>query len=51
MRIELNGRKVIEADKSIYCEHCPFDINEPDFLTQLFGITDGCGETGFRYEN
>lgn len=50
MRIEFNGRKVIAADHYVCCENCPFDINEPDCLAQLFGIIKWC-ETGFRYED
>lgn len=50
MRIELNGRKIVDADHFINCIDCPLDTNGPKCLAYLFGIRECC-ENGFKYEN
>lgn len=51
MRIELNRRKIIEADHFIDCINCPLDTDEPPkCLAYLFGIKEDC-TTGFKYED
>lgn len=50
MRIEFNGRKIVDADHFIACTDCPLDTDEPKCLAYLFGIREYC-TTGFKYEN
>lgn len=50
MRIELNGRKIVNADHFIHCIDCPLDTDESKCLAYLFGIREHCA-TGFKYED
>ena len=50
MRIELNGRKIVDANYFIECIDCPLDTDEPKCLAYLFGIRDDC-TNGFKYED
>lgn len=50
MRIEINGRKIVDVGHFINCVDCPLDTNEPKCLAQLLGLMKSC-ETGFKYED
>lgn len=50
MRIEFNGRKIVDTGHYICCENCPLDTNGSICLGSIFGITKDC-KTGFKYED
>lgn len=50
MRIEFNGRKIVDAGHFVYCENCPLNKRFGPCLAQLFNITEDC-RTGFKYED
>ena len=51
MRIELNGRKIVDTDYFIDCTNCLLYTDEPKCLAYLFGIRKSYCTTGFKYED
>ena len=50
MKIELNGRKIVDTGHYICCENCPLNIYSSICLGSIFGIATNC-KTGFKYED
>lgn len=50
MRIEFNGRKIVNGDHFINCIDCPLDTDGFQCLAYFFGIREDC-TTGFEYED
>lgn len=50
MRIELNGRKIVNVNYFIECIDCPLNTDKFKCLADLFGIRVNC-TNGFKYED
>lgn len=49
MRLEFNGRKIVNVDYYMCCKDCPLDIG-PYCLGCMLGVIKDC-QTGFKYED